>query len=392
MDYKYVILRDKTVKIAEYIGKTTGIIRTSGNNAFKPVTKKRVESNIVIPTFIEGYPVSILGSHLFNNAKFIESVVIPDSVTNIEQYAFIECYRLKEVKLSKNLIKIGDSAFYGIPVESIVIPGSTQSIGSSAFDSCVFLKKLTIEDGVEEIDTAAFNYCPKLEEINIPKSVVNIRFGAFTYISSVEKITVDPKNKIYDSRNNCNAIIETETNKLIVGCKNTVIPEDVESIENCAFMGNYLLTKINIPDTVKSIGNRAFKGCKSLKKITFPKDIEKIGSQVISACVALETIEFKDITKLKSFFRNNFDFLTNLKEVIIHGEVCKKVARVFVEYSLYSDNDIFIQEKILDKLTKKDLENVIEEYKKRENAPQMQMIIQIYNKKYGKNKGPNLKI
>ena len=392
MDYKYVILIDKTVKIEKYIGKTTGIIRTSVNNVFKPIHHEVLNPNIVIPTFIEGYPVSILGSHLFNNAKFIESVVIPDSVTNIEQCAFMYCYRLKEVKLSKNLQKIGDSAFYGIPVESIVIPGSTQSIGSCAFDSCVNLKSLTIENGVKVIEPGAFNYCTKLQGIFIPESIISIKDEAFTYMSAVERIIVDPKNKKYDSRNDCNAIIETKTNKLIVGCKNTVIPEDVESIENCAFMGNYFLTKINIPDTVKSIGNRAFKACKSLKKITFPKDIEKIGSQVISACRALETIEFKDITKLKSFFRNNFDFLTNLKEVIIHGEVCKKVARVFVEYSLYSDNDIFIQEKILDKLTKKDLENVIEEYKKRENAPQMQMIIQIYNKKYGKNKGPNLKI
>ena len=392
MDYDYFELGDGTIEIIEFKVNSKGTNRFNGYNAFKSINTQKVETDIVIPDHIEGKPVSIIGPRAFVEARHIESVVIPDTVTVIRDLAFDYLENLKNLKLSNNLDNIGTEAFFGIGVEDLVIPGGTKTIGVGAFNKCNNLKNLIIENGVENIGVEAFNYCRRLKEINIPESVKLICETAFSYTSAVEKIAVDINNKFYDSRNNCNAIIETKTNKLVAACKNTVIPNDIEIIGKGAFYGVTALTKINIPESVREIGSRAFKHCNRIKKIVFPKNIEKISSQAINSCWNLETIVFEDITKLKSFFRNNFEGIPNLKEVIINGDISKKIARIFVEYSVYNNNEIFMKDEILLKLTKKDLKELIDLYKEKEDAPQMQKIIQIYNKKYCKEQGPNLRI
>lgn len=135
------------------------------------------------------------------------------------------------------------------------------------------------------------------------KRILNLVFGegitqfdasSFSGYSDIEKIEVRSGNNVYDSRDNCNAIIKKSDNTLFLGCKNTVIPKNVTSIGNYAFSGCMSLASINIPDDVTSIGSYAFSGCKSLDALNIPKGVTSIGSYAFSGCTNLASIIIPD--------------------------------------------------------------------------------------------------
>ena len=149
----------------------------------------------------------------------------------------------------------------------IVIPSSVDyngttysvtSIGYDAFSYCTSLTSIQIPNSVTSIGYDAFCECESLTSIEIPNSVTSIGARAFGDCESVTSIVVDAGNTKYDSRNDCNAIIESASNTLIAGCHNTIIPISVTSIGNYAFWGFSSLTSIEIPNSVTSIGNKAF--------------------------------------------------------------------------------------------------------------------------------------
>ena len=122
-------------------------------------------------------------------------------------------------------------------------------------------------NSVTSIERSAFAGCTGLTELTLPNSVTSIEDYAFVDCSGLEKITVDGGNKRYDSRDNCNSIIDTETNTLIVGCKNSIIPNSVTSIGDSAFAGCTGLTELTLPNSVTSIEEKAFSDCSDLSKI-----------------------------------------------------------------------------------------------------------------------------
>ena len=150
----------------------------------------------------------------------------------------------------------------------LTLPNSLESIGDGAFRGCSGLTELTLPNSVKSIGDIAFRGCSGLTELTLPNSVKIIGDGAFAYCSGLGKITVESGNSRYDSRDNCNSIIETETNTLIAGCKNSIIPNSITSIGNSAFYYCSELTELILPDSVTSIGNGAFGGCSGLVKIT----------------------------------------------------------------------------------------------------------------------------
>ena len=171
-----------------------------------------------------------------------------------------------------------------------VIPNSVTSIGDGAFRGCRGLTELTLPNSVTSIGESAFSGCSGLTELTLPNSVTSIGNYAFSDCSGLEKITVDRGNKRYDSWGNCNSIIETGTNTLIVGCKNSVIPNSVTSIGDCAFYGRSGLTKLTLPNSVRSIGDCAFYGCSGLTELILPNSVRSIGDIAFTYCSGLEKI------------------------------------------------------------------------------------------------------
>ena len=140
------------------------------------------------------------------------------------------------------------------------------TIGDEAFYYCALLEDAVIPEGVTTIGKRAF-YCAGLSDITIPQSVTQIKDEAFSGCSNLSNIKVDNGNTVYDSRGNCNAIIEKRTNTLLVGCKSTKIPDSVTKIGDYAFYGCKNLISIAIPKSVTKIENSAFWGCMNLKTI-----------------------------------------------------------------------------------------------------------------------------
>ena len=148
-----------------------------------------------------------------------------------------------------------------------------------------------IKEGTECICDSAFKECYSLKKLIIPSSVRKISESSFVGCVKLKSIIVDDNNKIYDSRKNCNAIIESNSNNLILGCSSTIIPENVTSIGDSAFFSCLDLETISIPDSVTKIGYAAFPGCDSLKSIIIPSSVNEIGNATFLNCKALTNIE-----------------------------------------------------------------------------------------------------
>ena len=205
--------------------------------------------------------------------------------TNNTMPWYLYISQINRVILPNNLKNIGNNAFYNCSgLASINIPNSVTSIGTYAFFNCLGLTYITIPNSVISIKEGAFAYCSNLSSITIPNSVKTIGVYVFAYCYNITSIIVEDGNTNYDSRNNYNAIIETSSNKLIFGCKNTIIPNTITSIGYQAFEGCVRLTSIELPFSVAIIENNAFNTCTDLTTVTFPDGLVSIGAGAFYHC------------------------------------------------------------------------------------------------------------
>ena len=207
-----------------------------------------------------------------------QNTIIPNGVTSIEDYSFYGHNKLTSIVIPDSVKSIGDYAFYYCSgLASITIGNGVKSIGDSAFYNCSSLTSVTIPNGVTSIGSCVFTGT-SIKSIAIPESVTSIGGNAFYYCRTITSIAVAGGNTVYDSRENCNAIIDTATNTLIAGCRNTFIPNGVTNIGDNAFYYCDALTSIVIPNSVTSIGKYAFQYCYKLTEITFEGTIEQWNS------------------------------------------------------------------------------------------------------------------
>ena len=320
---------------------------------------------------------------VFAGCTNIEEIEIPANVNTIDPNAFSGCERLskivvnsgntkydsrdhcnaivdkktselicgcKNTKIPNGVKSIGRNAFINcIGLVSIEIPASVVTICEYAFSGCTNLTEVKLNEGLENIYFSAFANCSSLKAIVIPASVHTIqkfttggntsvpRFtigeSVFGGCTSLESIKVSSGNTVYDSRNVCNAIIETETNTLLVGCKNTVIPEDITDLYVGAFQYCSTLESLRIPSSIRNLDDNAyFLGCTGIKSITVDSDnpfydsrndcnaiIDKATNTLIFGCI--NTIIPNSVEKIGTYAFFHYDKWLPLTSIVIPSNV-----------------------------------------------------------------------
>ena len=204
------------------------------------------------------------------------SVTIPETVTNGSMNYTVTC--------------IADWGFYSrMSIESVVIPNTVTKIGRGAFGNCT------------------------LTSLYIPASVIEIGWRAFYSCPYLNTITVDPDNTVFDSHDNCNAIIEKSTKKLIAGSNNTVIPSDVLIIGEAAFGSRSGLTSVTLPEGLTTLDEAAFTGCHGLTSIDIPNTVTSIGRNAFERCSRLTSVSISNSVNIIDMY--TFIYCSSLKTV-----------------------------------------------------------------------------
>ena len=252
---------------------------------------------------------SSIQKKLYLNGQLITSVIIPDSITVICDYAFLNCKDITSVTLHSKVVRIGKCAFSGCSLTNIAIPDSVTEIGDYAFFDCDFTD-ITIPYSVTEIGEYAFRNCKNLIGIVIPDSVTKIGMGAFMGCSSLANaalpkgLTVIP----FSLFSSCSNLTEID------------IPDDITTIGGSAFLG-CPLTKIDIPDGVTKIGEGAFKGCNNLTSIVIPYGVAEISLEAFMNCTALTNVVIPN--SVTSIDGRAFENCSSLTEIFIPKSVTK---------------------------------------------------------------------
>ncbi|MBR6292083.1 MAG: leucine-rich repeat protein [Bacteroidales bacterium] len=259
--------------------------------------------DVVIPSRVtlqgNSYDVTAIGQDAFHYCDAMQSVTMPSSVTKIGISAFVGCTSLTTVNFSENIT----------------------SMDYAAFNECTGLTTLTLPASLTTIGQGVFHSCSGLTSLVIPSSVTSIGRNAFYGCSGLTSITVENGNTEYDSRGGCNAIIETRTNTLVVGCKNTVIPNTVTSIGDNAYAKCSGLTSLNIPSSVTSIGEFAFAYCNGLTSLYIPNTLTTIGEEAFFYCEGLNSVFIG--TAVTSIGEKAFFYCSGLNMLTIGNSVTR---------------------------------------------------------------------
>jgi len=327
---------------------SVNVVQRTDNKCYTQTFK---DSLLTIPTCIEHdgktYMVKCIEKYAFSEWVGIKRVVVNEGIEEIHDKSFMGCANLKTISIPSSVRSLGNGLFlYCISLDSIIIdkqnptfdsrdgcnavvrtgdntllygckstniPSSVETIDTYAYNGCM-IKEVDIPTGVKRINRAAFFDCPLLERIHLSSSVEEIEHEAVIKCPNIVSITVDVDNENYDSRGNCNAIIDKWQEELILGCSFTdiptgvstigeyafrdcmnlysiIIPEGVDYIEDGAFMDCHNLKEVILPSSLIEIkGGANFENCISLDCVYIPQNVERIPNSIFMGCISLQTI------------------------------------------------------------------------------------------------------
>lgn len=310
-----------------------------------------MDSILVIPSSVvlnrKEYKVSGIEKEAYAKCCWIKHVVICEGVEEIQDAAFEACANLADIEIPSSIKVLGTNVFsFCLNLSSIrvnknnarydsrgncnaiiqksdntliygckdtKIPSSVKRIKEFAFHGSM-IKAIEIPEGVKAISEYAFCECPFLEQVRVSSTVESIGVSAFYYCGNINSIIVDDRNKTFDSRNCCNAIIDKDSERLILGCSSTVIPAGVSEIGESAFLGSTNLQSIDIPEGITTIHDCAFFRCSALKRVTLPASLTSIeGHSNFGYCVSLESMFIPQ--KVRSMPNDIFMGCVSLQEI-----------------------------------------------------------------------------
>ena len=330
-----------------------------------------------------GNGVTQIGANAFKDCVHLNNVIIPNNVTSLGNYAFMGCTSLGNVILGNNLTTIGQGAFKNcIGISEITIPNSVGLVKDAAFSGCSSLFNIVLpycSNSLYNIignapirnvvcsSSQAFSLfgCSSVETVYFREGITSLSsdfsFGGCGRLTSV--IIENTVESLYDSRDNCNAIIKTNTNTLVKACRISTIPNSVKTIGTAAFQGVSVVDVV-IPDNVEEIEFNAFYNCTSLKNIKIGSGVQTIANQYgninnfgwnwktrgVNRTVVIDCEIFSNITALNELF----DYATKIcvKKSIIDNGITNSIVNntdyftcigeedgyyVYVPY-LFSDN------------------------------------------------------
>ncbi|MBO7189398.1 MAG: leucine-rich repeat protein [Alistipes sp.] len=269
-----------------------------------------------------------IGSYAFYGNKRMEELNLPIKVVSIGESAFSDCISLVRVIIPNSVTTIGKNIFKGCnSLTSVTIPNSVTTIGESAFDDCSSLTSLTIPNSVTTIGESAFDDCSSLTSLTIPNSVTSIGGSAFSGCSSLTKVTIpDSVTEIgYGAFKAC-------TGELIIN-NNAIIETDytTNNYPSYSWLSGAKFTKLTIGNSATEIGIYAFTGCSSFTSVTIPNSVTTIGDYAFSDCSSLTSLTIPN--SVTTIGKSAFDDCSSLTSLTIPNSVTTIGDRAFCDCS-----------------------------------------------------------
>lgn len=260
--------------------------------------------------------VTHIGDNAFRNCNRLTSVTLPDSVISLGDFAFFSCDSLRSIHIGTGITRLPAYVFGSAAIDSITIPEGVTEIGKGVFNYCRRLKSITIPESVTTIGDVAFEICSSLSSIVIPNSVTSIGKRAFYSCEGLTSVVVG--NNVESIGEDCFA-----DNSALVSI---TLGERLKNIEQAAFQYCTSLPSIVIPDSVTSINKYMFRGCNKLKTVTIGKSVANIAQNAFDECDGFYEIHWNARNCNAFNFGNYVRTFTFGEEVeVIPDNLCKNM-------------------------------------------------------------------